>query len=86
VHAVAADLPRVEWKRDNEGAWFCRVGDIELVVKYDIDRERWEWCAGYAVDEWEECERGLRPTRRWAMRSAEKHVGIVERVMGKRER
>lgn len=78
---VAADVPRLVWKRDNEGVWFVRDGDVELTVKHNLDVERWEWCAGMAVDEWVECERGLRRTRAKAMRAAEAHVGVVRKVM-----
>lgn len=74
--------PCLPWKRDHDGTWFVRSGDIELTVKYDIERERWEWHAGMAVEEWIECERGLRRTREGAMRAAEGHVVVVRKVMG----
>lgn len=74
--------PCLPWTRDHDGTWFVRDGDVELVVRYDIERERWEWCAGMAVDEWIECERGLRRTRQRAMRAAEAHVAMTRKILG----
>lgn len=74
--------PPLPWKRDHDDTWFVRSGDVELTVKYNLEVERWEWCAGMAVDEWIECERGLRKTRAGAMRAAEAHVERVRSVLG----